>query len=84
MAVGGFVDGEDKRRKHHFTTVRISVGDRSCRCPIWMGINGFGPGLGESDRCPLLSGGVGKIQAQLLVAVDRDGFGGLDYLERQG
>src|ERR1700759_2501092 len=83
ITFGGFVDPEDERREHDFATVRIAVGDRSRRRPIRMGLDGVYT-RSRKPRCRLLlCRRVGKVQAQLFMGVDRDGFDGLDDLEGQ-
>ena len=83
MSSRRLVDGEDERREHDFASVRIWVGDSSRRRPIRMGFGGWD--VRGRQPAPLLSAArsLGKIQAQLLMAVDRDWFGGLDDLEGQ-
>lgn len=83
VTFGGFVDAKDERREHDFATVGVSVGDRSRRRPIRVGLDGSYPGLRKPCCCLPLRRRVGEVQAQLLVAVDRDGLGGLDDFERQ-
>jgi len=48
-----------------------------------MGLDGFHSCSGKSRCRILLSRRIGKIEAQLLMVIDRNRFGGLDDLEGQ-
>ena len=83
VTFGGFVDAKYERREHDFAAVRIAVGDRSRRRPIRMGLDGLYTRRRKPRRRLLLCGRIGKVQAQLFMGVDSDGFDGLDDLEGQ-
>jgi len=83
VTFGRFVDSKYERREDDFAAVRIAVGDRSRRRPIRMGLDGLYTRSRKPGRRLLLRGRVGKVQAQLFMRVDSDGFDGLDDLEGQ-
>ena len=80
-ALSGFVDAEHKRCEYHLATVRIAIGDRSGRRPIRMRLNRSDPCRYEPRSRSLLSRGIGEIQAQLLMTVHRNRFGGFHDLK---